>query len=337
MTIRLAICWLVPAALAACNAPQYGLAKFGAYAPQQEIVLELATLDLPARAGHAEAPQPSGLWVAAPESGWLHGFAVEVMKNGTEPAPRDVLHHIKVLAPGSRELFAPIALRLIGAGAETTEARLPSAWGVPFRAGDSLLVAAMVHNPGDEPLDGVRLRLRLRYSRADSRPPPADVYPFFLHVTPPGEHSGFDLPPGRSEHSWEGQPAVAVRILGLSGHLHRYGVELRLEDVTAGRLLWRVRPRTDGNGDIVSVPRTRFAWGRGIKLHPEHVYRVTAVYENPTDHTLMDAGMGTIGGVVLPSDRWPPVNRLDLLYRRDLAQEAAGGPGHQHRSHGHRH
>lgn len=335
MHTRLAICWLIPAALGACNATQYGLATLRAPAPQHEIVIDLETVDLPASAPHEQAAQPSPSWVVVPESGWLHGFAVEVVKDGNEPAPRDVLHHIKVLSPGYREVFAPIALRLVGAGPETAGGRLPRALGVPFLAGDSLLVAAMVHNPSDEPLEGLRVRLRLQYTRTGHGNHPADVYPFFLHVTPPGEHSGFDLPPGRSEHSWQGQPAVAARILGVGGHLHRYGVELRLEDVTAGRVLWRIHPRTDGEGNIVSVPRTIFTWSRGIPLNPEHVYRVTAVYENPTGHTLADAGMGTIAGFVRPTARWPAVDRQDALYARDLAQEAAGGPAHDRNSHSH--
>jgi hypothetical protein len=58
-------------------------------------------------------------------------------------------------------------------------------------------------------------------------PASTPVMPVYLDVVPHGGFHSYDLPPGRSERSWEGRPAVGGRILALGGHLHRYGVSLR--------------------------------------------------------------------------------------------------------------
>src|SRR5690606_38333091 len=92
----------------------------------------------------------------------------------------------------------------------------------------------------------------------------------------------YDLPPGKSQKSWEGRPAISGRLLGVGGHLHDYGVLLRLEDVTAGKVIWEAEPILDESGSVVGMPMKKFFWRLGVPIRADHVYRLTAFYDNPT-------------------------------------------------------
>jgi hypothetical protein len=316
--------------LAGCLAVSHGANSLRGTAPLHEFVVELPPVDLPATADHMNAPQPEPHWTVSPVGGWVHGFSVDVVDSRGDSVPSALMHHVKLMMPHRRELFMPIMLRVVGAGSETREARLPSSVGFPIQRGDSLLATAMLHNPTGRAHAGVRVRVRLHFSPEDAQPPAVIAYPFFLHVTPPEGHSGFDLPPGRSERSWEASPAVAGRILGLGGHIHRYGTELRLEDVSSGRVLWRARPRLDPDGYPVSIPRRSYIFSGGIEVRPDRQYRVTVVYDNPTGQFIPDGGMGTIGGIVATSQPWPEVDRTLPVYVLDRDRETNPEAGHHH-------
>jgi hypothetical protein len=138
----------------------------------------------------------------------------------------------------------------------------------------------------------------------------------------PGGSKAFDLPPGRTERHWESSPAVPGTILGMGGHLHDHGVSLEVKDVTTGEILWHVEPVKDARDQVTSIPLVLFyRWYRlGIRITPDHTYRLTAVYENPTGRMLRDGGMGAVAGLFVP-DRgatWPAVDPADSVYRADL-------------------
>jgi len=73
-----------------------------------------------------------------------------------------------------------------------------------------------------------------------------------------------------------------------------------------------------------------------VQLTPDHVYRLTAEYNNPTGKVLEDGGMGALGGIVLPQSgkAWPAVARGDSVYLHDVRVQ--GGPGEMMNS-GHHH
>jgi len=160
------------------------------------------------------------------------------------------------------------------------------------------------------------------------------TYPWDIDVQYPLGRPGtgskaFDLPPGRTERSWEGSPSISGTILGLGGHLHDYGVRLALRDVTTGELLWSGAPTTDRAGRVTSFPLARFyKWYRlGLHVVSTHRYRLTAIYDNPTGHVIRDGGMGAVAGLFVP-DRgavWPEVDTTDTVYQRDLAATIRSG------------
>jgi hypothetical protein len=313
--------------LGGCNAARFGAASLRPAVPQSEFELVLGPFDLGAGVTHDEVRQPAPLHAVFPEQGWMHGFTVEVTDETGDTVPSAVLHHVKTLMPARRELFHPISLRLMGAGSETRSISLPRTMGFPALPGDSLAVAAMLHNPTSRDLRGVRVTVRIRYTPVQPSRPPTDVYPFFAHVTDPLEDSHYELPAGYSEKSFAVRPAASGYVLGLGGHIHRYGVSLRLEDATSGRELWRSVVKTDANGEVLEIPRSTFFWNRGLRLHRGREYRVVAAYFNPTGEPIPLGGMGTIGGAFLPDGAWPEVRRDDPVYAEDLERELGDGHG----------
>jgi hypothetical protein len=335
--VRPILPFLVLAVLAAAPAPaQQPALRIRDDAREREMVLEVGPVDLPAGGGHVQLPALHG---AIPLDGWLHGYRVEMVDGQGREVPRRTLHHVNVIAPGRRELFSQIMLRVAAAGQETAPAMLPRLMGYRVRRGEELIVTAMLENPTGRDLRGVSLRMRFPYTPADAWVRPASVLPFYMDVMPPASLHSYDLPPGRSSKSWEARPAVAGRIVAVGGHLHKYGTLLRLEDVTAGKVIWDARPLLDGTGEVVGMPVRRFVWRLGVPVRPDHVYRVTAFYDNPTGRTILSGGMGALGGVFIPEDeeKWPGIDRNHPELKLDWHLVHTGnqpGQGGGHGGHG---
>ncbi len=320
--LMVAVCANVGAAQ--MPAPQATL-RYTIDSAHREIVVELSPLNLPAHATHHDIAQLPPQALVIPVTGWFEGYSGEVVDSAGRPIPQTVIHHLNLIVPQRRELFSTIMQRMGAAGAETAPVNMPAVFGhpvlgYPVQQGDTLLITIMLNNPTAVTYHDARLRVHLPYEPRDVWPRPISIFPFYVDVTPPAGQHDYDLPPGHSEKSWEGRPAVPGRILAVGGHLHQYGVGLRFEDVTTGRILWQTAPIIDGAGHVIGFPTKKFWWRFGVPLFPDHTYRLTAVYDNPTGHTIPDGAMGTLGGVFLPHDmdRWPPVDRTTAEYQRDV-------------------
>jgi hypothetical protein len=312
----------------------------------------IGPLDLPAGMMHLRLPIQMA---EMPVDGWLHGFEVTMEDGQGNEIPMDLLHHVNFIDPDKRDVFAPIARRVLAAGRETSRKRLPALIGYPVQEGDRLLISAMFANPTGRDFPEAYLRVRLSYSlEEDGFMQPRDVYPFYLDVMGPVGAKDFPVPPGRTVHAYEATPAVEGRILGIGGHLHDYATVLRLEDVTEGKVIWEAEPRFDGEGRLTGVSESRLWMTGGVKVTPEHTYRIYVQYDNPTAEPAPNGGMGEIGGVIWVSRdaAWPELSRQDPIYVADLintleAPERAGGHGdhgmegmqdggmdHEHMDHG---
>jgi hypothetical protein len=287
---------------------------------RREWVIDYGPLTLPANASHNDVWQPPALLFAAPVGGWVHGYDVQLIDAAGRRVPSGVLHHVNFIAKNRRDLFSHVMMRVGAAGPETRAIRLPHALGVSVERGDTLIMSLMLHNPTAQRYDGVHVRVHVPFTAVSALVAPISVYPFSVAIGPKEHPNIFDLPPGHSEHIWEGSPAASVRVLGLSGHLHRYGVALRLEDRTTRKILWEVHPKADSTGEVLGMPVKLFAWTLGKAMRPGHVYRLTAVYENPEPRTIVDGGMAVLGGIVVlsPRSRWPRVDPVHPEYVVDV-------------------
>ncbi len=293
----------------------------------KELLLSLGPMELPAGATHHQVLQPTAQEIAIPRAGWLRGHRVDLVDRAGRRVPQTVVHHMNLMMPDRRDLFSPIMLRIGAIGQETAPVELPWLMGFKVARGEKIIVTAMFSNEGSRTAyQGVTLRVHIPFTAAGTWLPPMSVYPFYIDVMPPAGTHAYDLPPGKSEKSWDARPATAARLLGMGGHLHKYGTLLRFEDVTAHKVLWQARPHVDAHGEVVSMPTGKFWWRGGLKVEPDHVYRLTAFYDNPTGRTIADGAMGTLGGILVPSHGavWPAVNPADPEYRRDVAATWAG-------------
>ena len=101
------------------------------------------------------------------------------------------------------------------------------------------------------------------------------------------------MPPGRSEKAYEFILPVGGRLLGVGGHLHDYGVRVRLEDVETGKVLTEVDATRDSAGKVSKVSRQLFGvTGDGLKLKGEPPLSGGGEYDNPTGR---DPGQGRDG------------------------------------------
>lgn len=282
------------------------------------VDLVIGPFDLAADMAHLRAPIQMA---KMPVDGWMHGFEAVMEDAEGNELPLELLHHVNFIDPDHRELFSPIARRVLAAGRETQRQELPRLLGYPITSSDRMLISAMFANPTGRDYPEAYLRVRVFYSAEDEGfIAPRDVYPFYLDVMGPVGDKDFPVPPGRTEMTWEGSPAIQGRILGIGGHLHDFGKEIRFEDVTTGKVLWRAEAIRDESGRVTGVPTGKLWWRGGLKVRPDHRYRIVVVYENPTDRPAPDGGMGAIGGVLWASKdvEWPVFDRMNADYVVDL-------------------
>lgn len=299
------------------------------------VEVVLGPVELPPRLNHYRAPVQMMEW---PVEGWLHGYSWELRDAAGDTLPASMLHHLGFIDPDRRQLFSPIAQRVVSAGNETKSPMLPRMIGVPMSDDTRLLVIGMFANPTDRHVEEAYLHVTLRVSPKDgSFLPRMSVRPFYLDVMGPVGAKSFPVPPGRTVKGWEGSPAVDGRILGLGGHAHDFARELRLVDLTTGDTIWRVEPATEDENRVVGVP-TAHAWKTGgVKIRADHRYRAEVEYLNPTDEPAAHGGMGVIAGVVWPSgDGWPELDPADPAYQADLWNTLTA-PERSSASHAHAH
>ena len=258
---------------------------------------------------------------AWPVDGYAKGFRVEVRDARGRLLPVSLLHHVTGVTLDRRQYIYSAAERLFGIGKETEDVMLPGKLAVPLQKGQRLGYYVAWNNDTGKELKGLTVRVIMTWA------PPAvtreliAVLPLWLDVNNEvGGTNTFDLPPGKSTRTFEFTAPASGRILGISGHLHDYGVAMQLVDAESGAVLVRLPATKDANGRIKSIAR-KFYVVNPIYLREGHRYRVVAEYDSPLKQPLPKGAMGNIVGVIAPDDlkRWPSLNPADPSVQRDLA------------------
>jgi hypothetical protein len=263
-----------------------------------------------------------------PVDGWLRGFRVDMTDASGKPLPGKLLHHLIGVNLDRRQLVYHAVERLFGWGSETDPVELPSGLAVPLEDGEHLGMYAMFDNETGKDVDAY-LRVTIPYvSTADGKRP-RPVLPLYIDVNNVvGGTTTFDVPPGKSTHSFDFEVPTSVRVLAVGGHLHDYGESVSLEDAESGKVLAKLKAKRDDEGHVQGVGRFVFGYNTdALHLVPGHRYRVVAVYDNPTDSTFKEGGMGHINGAVVPDDvsKWPVLDPNDPLVKKDIASLPSGG------------
>jgi hypothetical protein len=278
--------------------------------------------------------------VVVPVSCSIYAARVQALDQAGHILRPSLLHHFNLTDPTRRDLFLPVSLHILAVSKETPPLHIPPlVLGLPLAQGQRLLAGAMVDNETRISYPGLRVRLVLgcrstRTGLLGSLFPLFRVYPWALDAMfplgkGPDGSKAFDLPPGRTAKSWESSPAVPGTIVGIGGHVHDHAVSLEFADATTGVVIWHEKPIQDEQGRVTAMPVKRFySWYRlGLHIVPTHKYRITVVYENPTNDVIPDGGMGAVAGLFVPDrgTRWPPVDVANPVYRQDLAETFVAG------------
>jgi hypothetical protein len=293
---------------------------------KSQLNILIGPVDLPAMVGghHHDASSmvlPPVTTVTVPRDVYLYGFGFDVVDADGKPVPSQVVHHLNLIDPDHRELFLPISQRIGAVGGETGTQEMPGAIkylvGVPLKAGQHVVVSLMMHNPTGKDIHGATVRYYWKYVSGGRPWPLFALQPFQLDVAFPAGDKSFDLPPGESSKSYEGKPSVPGRVLAIGGHLHEMATSLKFEDATTNTLIWEGKPYSDEDGNVNRLAVGYLYRKLGVKLVPDHTYRVTVSYINPSADTIKAGGMGVVAGVFLPSDPWPATDTTDPLYVLD--------------------
>ncbi|MES2123767.1 MAG: hypothetical protein V4503_03670 [Gemmatimonadota bacterium] len=330
LTVTLALSLLAPAVhLAPAPAPRPSLAV-SVDSTRHQVVLTISGVEIAAPtagAHHAEMHAAGGefplLRFRWPVNGWARGASLTLAGPDGKSLPREIVHHINVVNFDRRQLFYPIAERLLAMGQETESIRLPATVGVPVSASMAMGVIGAFHNPGHTALRGVVLTLRIDYSPANLVPRPISVLPAYLDVRDPvGNDVDFDLPAGRSRFSYDFVMPLTGRIIGAGGHLHNFGTGIELLDLGGPREKSVIRLGTAlaRDGSILKVERALpGVSGKGIRLEGGRRYRVAGEYDNSSGQSIAHGAMVHLILLFAPDreDGWPAVATADPGFKRD--------------------
>jgi hypothetical protein len=269
-----------------------------------------------------------------PMEGWLRGFRFEVLDASGHPLPRHLMHHVVILNFDRRQLLYSMSERVFGAGAETEDASIPRSIGVPFPRNTHMGMYVAWHNDTGHEITGVRMQLTMQWIPQSQNPRPVDVLPLYMDVNlTVGGTNTFDIPVGRSTQTHEFTLPSGGRLLAVSGHLHNFGVMVRLEDAESGKEITRVEPTIDRKGNVSGMRRRVFGIrGEGLRLRAGHRYRVVAEYNNTSGAVLKNGGMAHMVGLFAPDDlaRLPSIDPTNSDYRSDMASLETRGSAENH-------
>lgn len=279
---------------------------------------------------HSKSMDATVLRFVWPAHGWLRGYRIMLCDADaltSAQLPREMIHHAGLANFSRRQLVYPMVERLLAVGKETDDVLLPAGVGVPLERGDTLGVYAGLHGSTGVAVERAYLVVTLPWLSARTQAP-IEVLPFYADVNNViGGTTAFDLNPGVVVRSAEFVMPISGRLLGIGGHMHDYGVALRLEDAENGKVLARLRADRRADGRINGVSRFNFGFHEeALHLNAGHRYRIVAEYDNPTKSSVPHGGMGSIAGAFAPDDlsKWPSLNRADSSVVRDEASLAMG-------------
>jgi hypothetical protein len=139
-------------------------------------------------------------------------------------------------------------------------------------------------------------------------------------------NSGYDVPAGKSEKSGTVTLKYDGVLVGVGGHLHDYGRQIVLQDVSRKETVATLDAKVDEKGRLESVPVKLFVQEGGFKFSAGDVLKTSATYDNPTGKLLHDGAMGIAVGYFAPTED----AKMAALRRRTPAAHEMAGVSHDH-------
>src|SRR5947208_9558694 len=182
----------------------------------------------------------------------------------------------------------------------------------------------MMYNPTDTSYDKAYLEVVIPFQEtpgdASAAAPRKNVYPAWMDVNSCG-NSGYDLPSGKSEKTGTVTVKYDGVLIGVGGHLHDYGKQIVLEDVSRKETVATLDAKADAQGHLESVPVKLFVQDGGYKFATGDVLKISATYDNPTGKLLRNGAMGIAVGYFVATDD----TKMAALRRNEKRRTTRGG------------
>ncbi|MGE5204859.1 MAG: hypothetical protein ACM3PW_04535 [Chlamydiota bacterium] len=269
----------------------------------QVLMVKLGPLDLPAHTDHMLTAQPAAQFLTIPFDGWIIAYHPRLADGSGNPIPGRLLHHVAFYNTARPDFLCPNKQEhIFGAGGEMNDWPATPGFGYRVRPGDRIRITSMFHNPTAVGYPTAYLEVRMEYRQAGSAGVSLkSVYPTWLDVKSCGD-SSYDLKPGRNITTGDVTINYPGILLGVGGHMHDYGRELVLNNLTRKQTVATLPAKLNSTGHIVSMPIVMFMNQGGYKVAQGDRMQVTATYDNPTGHLLHDGAMGIVVGYFLPAN-----------------------------------
>jgi hypothetical protein len=200
-------------------------------------------------------------------------------------------------------------------------------YGYRVAKGNKIRIETMMHNPTTTSYDKAYLVVVIPFQEVSDTTAAArkNVYPAWMDVKSCGD-SSYDLPAGKSEKTGTVTVKYDGVLLGVGGHMHDYGKEIVLQDVSRKETVATLGAKTDDRGHLEAVPVKLFVQEGGYKFAAGDVLRVSATYDNPTGKLLRDGAMGIAVGYFVAADD----SQMAALLRSPKPAHDMAGMSHDH-------
>ena len=294
------------------------------------VTLRVGPMNLPAHTSHMKMPQPPDLIWEVPMAAWLLAYHPKLVDGSGNAVPGTVLHHVAFWNENRADFLCPNKEEhIFGAGSELTDWTEIPGYGYRVEARDNIRIETMMHNPTSTSYDKAYLEVVIPFQEiagdASAAPPRKNVYPAWIDVKSCGD-SGYDLPAGKSEQAGVVTVKYGGVLLGVGGHLHDYGKQIVLQDVSRKETVATLDAKSDAQGQLESVPVKLFVQEGGYKFSKGDVLKVSATYDNPTGKLLRDGAMGIAVGYFVPADD----PKMAALRRNPKPPHDMAGMSHDH-------
>ena len=202
-------------------------------------------------------------------------------------------------------------------------------YGYRVMKGNRIRIETMMYNPTATSYEKTFLEVVIPFQEipgdASAAAPRKNVYPAWMDVTSCG-NSGYDLPAGKSEKTGTVTVKYDGVLLGVGGHLHDYGKQIVLQDVSRKETVATLDAKADAEGHLESVPVKLFVQDGGSKFATGDVLKISATYDNPTGKLLRDGAMGIAVGYFAAADD----AKMAALRRNSKPAHDMAGMSHDH-------
>jgi hypothetical protein len=294
------------------------------------ITLRIGPMTLPAHTSHMKMPQPADLVWDVPVDGWLLAYHPKLVDAGGNAVPGTVLHHVAFWNENRADFLCPNKEEhIFGAGSEMTDWAEVPGYGYYVRKGDKIRIETMMYNPTATSYDKAYLEVLIPFQEvlgdASAGVLRKNVYPAWMDVKSCGD-SGYDVPAGKSEKTGSVTVKYDGVLLGVGGHMHDYGKQIVLQDVSRKETVATLDATSDAQGHLESMPVKLFVQEGGYKFAKGDVLKISATYENPTGKLLRDGAMGIAVGYFAATDD----AKMAALRRNSKSPHNMAGMSHDH-------